>query len=99
MNCSAAVALRAEGLYASLGSGAGRTAVLHGLSWPLRRGSGPALSAPTARQVHVAQVPGRGAALHGNGGAGWDQPLAKLPVGNAPASWPGWGRTRPRPMT
>ncbi len=81
MNCSAAVALRAEGLYASLGSGAGRTAVLHGLSVAIAAGQWTSIVGPngagksTLLKCLAGVLPCTGTV------ALWDQPLAKLPVG------------------
>jgi len=80
MNRSAAVALRAEGLYASLGSGAGRTAVLHGLSVAIAAGQWTSIVGPngagksTLLKCLAGVLPCTGTV------ALWDQPLAKLPV-------------------
>ncbi|MFO1262633.1 MAG: ABC transporter ATP-binding protein [Rhodoferax sp.] len=80
MNRSACVALRAEGLYASLGSGVGRTAVLHGLSVGIAAGQWTSIVGPngagksTLLKCLAGVLPCTGTV------ALWDQPLASLPV-------------------
>ncbi len=80
MNRSACVALRAEGLYASLGSGVGRTAVLHGLSVAIAAGQWTSIVGPngagksTLLKCLAGVLPCTGTV------ALWDQPLASLPV-------------------
>ncbi len=80
MNPAASVALRTQNLHASLGSGAGRTAVLHGLSVEIAAGQWTSIVGPngagksTLLKCLAGVLPCTGAV------ALWEQPLSSIAV-------------------
>jgi iron complex transport system ATP-binding protein len=80
MNPAASVALRTQNLHASLGSGAGRTAVLHGLSVEIAAGQWTSIVGPNGagKSTLLKCLAG---VLHCTGAVAlWEQPLSSIAV-------------------